>query len=77
VDQLREEVFQLKSELLEHASCGCPLIRGYLSDVLYGLAAVEEPPEHSEHPDHPKPSDNSRNLQALCQLHQAYHQPSP
>ncbi|KAK4156186.1 hypothetical protein C8A00DRAFT_30996 [Chaetomidium leptoderma] len=30
--QLRDEVFQLKNELLRHAAeCGCPLIRGYLS----------------------------------------------
>lgn len=28
--QLRDEVFQLKNELLRHADCECPLIRGYL-----------------------------------------------
>lgn len=29
--RLRDEVFQLKNELLRHADCDCPLIRGYLS----------------------------------------------
>lgn len=29
--QLREEVCQLKDELLQQAGCGCPLIQGYLS----------------------------------------------
>ncbi len=31
VARLREEVFRLKNELLRHADCGCPLVRGYLS----------------------------------------------
>ncbi|KXX79439.1 Transcription factor atf21 [Madurella mycetomatis] len=31
VSRLRDEVFQLKNELLRHADCGCPLIQGYLS----------------------------------------------
>ncbi len=31
VARLREEVFRLKTELLRHADCGCPLVRGYLS----------------------------------------------
>ncbi|KAK4240453.1 hypothetical protein C8A03DRAFT_31480 [Achaetomium macrosporum] len=29
--QLRDELFQLKNELLRHAGCDCPLIQGYLS----------------------------------------------
>jgi len=29
--QLRDEVFALKNELLRHADCDCPLIRGYLA----------------------------------------------
>lgn len=29
--RLRDEVFQLKNELLRHADCDCPLIQGYLS----------------------------------------------
>lgn len=29
--RLRDEVFALKNELLRHAGCDCPLIRGYLS----------------------------------------------
>ncbi|KAK4138498.1 hypothetical protein BT67DRAFT_11527 [Trichocladium antarcticum] len=39
VCQLREEVFQLKSELLAQAGCGCPLIQAYLSDVTRELAS--------------------------------------
>jgi len=31
--RLREEVFQLKNEVLRHADCGCPLISRYLSDA--------------------------------------------
>jgi len=30
-DQLRQEVFQLKNELLQQSTCECPLIRGYLA----------------------------------------------
>lgn len=29
--RLRDEIFALKNELLRHADCECPLIRGYLS----------------------------------------------
>ena len=37
--QLREEVLQLKNELLAQASCGCPLIQGYLSNAACNLYA--------------------------------------
>ncbi|KAL2142925.1 hypothetical protein VTI28DRAFT_504 [Corynascus sepedonium] len=30
-DQLRQEVFKLKNELLEQSTCDCPLIRGFLA----------------------------------------------
>ncbi|KAK5651531.1 hypothetical protein OQA88_11985 [Cercophora sp. LCS_1] len=29
--KLKEEVFQLKNEVLRHADCGCPMIEGYLA----------------------------------------------
>ncbi len=83
VDQLREEVLQLKKELLEQASCGCPLIQGYLSDVtrtLYPSACRREHPEHPEHPEHSNHAescDNSGDLQRLCQPHQHHHQLQP
>ncbi|KAK4154069.1 hypothetical protein C8A00DRAFT_33172 [Chaetomidium leptoderma] len=66
VNQLREEVLQLKSELLEQASCGCPLIQGYLSDVARTLdpgGGCREHPEHSNHPEtsnHPESCDTLR-----------------
>jgi hypothetical protein len=45
VGRLRDEVFRLKNELLRHADCGCPLVRGYLSraaeEAWVGLGAIE------------------------------------
>jgi len=31
--ELRDELFQLKNEVMRHAQCGCPLITSYLSNV--------------------------------------------
>jgi len=39
LDELREEVFELKTELLKQASCGCPLIRGYLKSATNDYSA--------------------------------------
>ena len=33
VTQLRDEVVELKNEVLLHANCDCPLIQGYLAEV--------------------------------------------
>ncbi|KAH6850521.1 hypothetical protein B0I37DRAFT_371817 [Chaetomium sp. MPI-CAGE-AT-0009] len=77
VDRLREEVLQLKNELLEQASCGCPLIRGYLSDVTRTLSPSAYRREHPEHSNHPKPWDDPSDLQGVRQPHHHHHQLQP
>ncbi|KAK4171385.1 hypothetical protein QBC36DRAFT_305330 [Triangularia setosa] len=58
--QLREEVFNLKNEVLKHAGCDCPLIQAYLQhaarQVYAGLKGVPQPqPPQPQPPPAPPP----------------------
>jgi len=61
-DRLRQEVFQLKNELLQQSTCDCPLIRGYLVQESERVFNTIRKRSHGSHgvidPGGPSGSDN-------------------